>query len=223
MRSSVLALSPAVRYCCRTADFSSGSIFLDVVARDFAESDALIRNIIMTYSYNEALYCHTTYYVGRQQGPHTLPQTLNYGGCLIAVEIAGPHLPVTYTAVPDAIQSLASHVVNECVGRARRVGGFATMDIARLIDFVVDSSVDLDEYPPSSTFLTVSVTSKDLNILSPGNYDPIIADTLAGAARDAVAGLPASGGARRTLVQRAGDEDECGWAPTYMVEDFDEE
>ncbi|KAL8985580.1 MAG: hypothetical protein Q9177_004396 [Variospora cf. flavescens] len=145
----------------------------------------------------------TTYHVGRQQGPHTLPQTLNYGGCVIAVEIAGPHLPVTYNAVPDAIQSLASHVVNECVGRARRVGGFATMDIARLIDFVVDSAVDLDEYPPSSTFLTVSVTSKAFNILSPGNYDPVIADTLAGAARDAVAGLPASGGARRTLVQRA--------------------
>lgn len=75
---------------------------------------------------------------------------------MIAVEIAGPHLPVTYTAVPDAIQSLASHVVNECVGRARRVGGFATMDIARLIDFVVDSSVDLDEYRKTATFFNVA-------------------------------------------------------------------
>ncbi|KAI4119658.1 MAG: hypothetical protein LQ345_000456 [Seirophora villosa] len=77
------------------------------------------------------------------------------------------------------------------------------MDIRRLIEFVVDPFVDLDQYPPSSSFLTVSVTSADRNVPSPGNYDPIIADTLAGAARDAAMRLPASGGARRTLVQRA--------------------
>ncbi|KAI4116792.1 MAG: hypothetical protein LQ338_007662 [Usnochroma carphineum] len=117
--------------------------------------------------------------------------------------VTGPHLPATYVVVPDAIHSLANNVINECVGRAGRVGGFATMDIGKLIDFVVDPSSDLGQYPTSSTFLTVSVTSTNLREPSPGNYDPVIADTLAGAARDAAMRVPASGAARKTLVERA--------------------
>lgn len=65
---------------------------------------------------------------------------------MISVEVTGPHLPATYIAVPNAIRSVASHVVNECAGRAGRLGGFATMDIRRLIEFVVDPFVDLDQY-----------------------------------------------------------------------------
>ncbi|KAL8906118.1 MAG: hypothetical protein Q9207_002207 [Kuettlingeria erythrocarpa] len=135
-------------------------------------------------------------------------------------EVAGPHLPAAYEVIPDAIHSLASRLINECVGRAGREGGFGTMEIGRLIDFVIDPSKDLAEYPPnltpflsvclliqrpapSSSFLTVSVTSEDLKDPSPGNYDPLIADTLAGAARDAAMSVPASGAARKTLVQRA--------------------
>ncbi|KAL8726628.1 MAG: hypothetical protein Q9166_006587 [cf. Caloplaca sp. 2 TL-2023] len=125
------------------------------------------------------------------------------GGCMVSIEVAGPHLPQTYALVPDTAYSLVSHIINECVGRAGRVGGFATLDIGKLIDFVINPSVDLEQYPPSSTFLTVSVTSTNAKKPSPGNYDPIIADTLSGAARDTAMRLPASGAARRTLTERA--------------------
>ncbi|KAL8925911.1 MAG: hypothetical protein Q9208_003224 [Pyrenodesmia sp. 3 TL-2023] len=60
------------------------------------------------------------------------------------------------------------------------------MGIGKLIDFVIDPLTNLAEYHPS-----------------PGNYDPLIADTLAGAARDAAMSVPASGAARQTLVKRA--------------------
>ncbi|KAL8704871.1 MAG: hypothetical protein Q9201_001987 [Fulgogasparrea decipioides] len=138
----------------------------------------------------------TDYRISDQEGPRTLPLSVEY-------EVAGPHLPQMYGVVPDTIASLAGNVINECVGRAGRVGGFATMDIGKLIDYVVNPSSALGYYPPSSAFLTVSVTAKSTKKPSPGDYDPIIADTLSGAARDAAMRLPASGAARRTLVQRS--------------------
>ncbi|KAL8712854.1 MAG: hypothetical protein Q9220_003062 [cf. Caloplaca sp. 1 TL-2023] len=142
------------------------------------------------------------------------------GNCMVSIELAGPHLPATYDIVPDTIQRLANHVINECVGRAGHEGGFATVDISKLIDYVVDPSSDVEHYrkfffpgsltklmseitAPSSSFLTVAITAASSKKPSPGNYDPIIADTLAGAARDAAMRGPASGSARRTLVQRA--------------------
>lgn len=123
----------------------------------------------------------------------------------MSIEVAGPILPATYSLVPDTIQSMANELVNGCVGRSGRQGGFATLDIGKLIDYIVDPSSDLEAYPASAAFLTVSVTTSDMKKPSPGNYDPIIADTLAGATRDAATRLPASGSARRTLVQRAVD------------------
>ena len=65
---------------------------------------------------------------------------------MISVEIVGPHPPQTYTLVPDTVRSIASDLINECVGRAGKVGGFATLDIGRLIDFVINPNVELDEY-----------------------------------------------------------------------------
>ncbi|KAL8996660.1 MAG: hypothetical protein Q9169_003884 [Polycauliona sp. 2 TL-2023] len=146
----------------------------------------------------------TTYQISDQEGPHVLPRSIDYGGCAISIEVAGPPNPhQTYTLVPDAVRSLASHLINECVGRAGgRSGGFATMDLGRLIDFVVDPCADLDQYPSSSAFLTVSVTGSNFKNPSPGNYDPIIAQTLADATRDAAMRVPASGQVRRTLMQR---------------------
>ncbi|KAL8948467.1 MAG: hypothetical protein Q9222_005355 [Ikaeria aurantiellina] len=84
-----------------------------------------------------------------------------------------------------------------------RVGGFATVDIGQLIDYVVDPSTDVEHYPPTISFLTVAITTASSKKPSPGNYDPVIAETLAEAARDAAMRAPASGSARRTLVQRA--------------------
>lgn len=68
------------------------------------------------------------------------------GGCQISVEVAGPNLPQTYSLVPDTVHSLASHIINECVGRAGKVGGFATLDIGNLIDWVINPSSDLGRY-----------------------------------------------------------------------------
>ncbi len=47
---------------------------------------------------------------------------------------------------------MASHLINECVGRAGREGGFGTMDIGKLIDFVIDPSQDLAEYREFSVY-----------------------------------------------------------------------
>lgn len=107
----------------------------------------------------------TEYRISDQEGLHTLPRSIEYGqsshssptlarkadnrhsgNCMVSVEVAGPHLPQTYTVVPDAVGSLAGHIINECVGRAGREGGFATMDIGELIDYVVDPSTELERY-----------------------------------------------------------------------------
>lgn len=64
----------------------------------------------------------------------------------MSVEVAGPTLPDTFTLVPDTIQSMAAQLVNECVGRSGRQGGFATFGIGKLIDYVVDPSTDLEAY-----------------------------------------------------------------------------
>ncbi|KAL8791183.1 MAG: hypothetical protein Q9213_000140, partial [Squamulea squamosa] len=148
----------------------------------------------------------TTYHISDPAGPHTLPRSIDYGQWFFTtqpVEVAGPHTYQTYVLVPDTVHSIASHLINECVGRAGKVGGFATLDIGRLIDFVIDPSTDLTVYPPSSTFLTVSVTATSARKPSPGNFDPIIAQTLADVTRDAAVRVPASGAARRTLMRRA--------------------
>ncbi|CAO1602366.1 hypothetical protein XANCAGTX0491_005979 [Xanthoria calcicola] len=145
----------------------------------------------------------TIYRISGQAGPGTLPQSMNYGGCMISVEVAGPQPYQTYTLVPNQVRSLASHIINECVGRGGKVGGFATLDIGRLIEFVIDPCTDLAVYPPSSTFLTVSVTASNPKKPSPGNYDPIIAQTLADVTRDAAVRVPASSPARKTLFARS--------------------
>ncbi|KAL8798690.1 MAG: hypothetical protein Q9200_007721 [Gallowayella weberi] len=139
-------------------------------------------------------------------GPARIPYRISdqEGGCMVSVEVAGPHLPQTYSLIPDVVQSLASHVINECVGKDGRSGGFATLDLGRLIDFVLNPSTAFPaNYPSSTTFLTVSITSSDKKNPSPGNYDPIIADTLAGAARDAAMHVPAASAVRKRLVERA--------------------
>ena len=74
---------------------------------------------------------------------------------MVSVEIAGPHPPPTYAVVPDAVGSLASHIINECVGRAHGQGGFATMDIGRIVDYVVDPKKDLEEYRMCYLFLSI--------------------------------------------------------------------
>lgn len=162
---------------------------------------------------------------------------------MISVEVAGPQPYQTYTLVPNQVRSLASHIINECVGRGGKVGGFATLDIGRLIEFVIDPCTDLAVYrepllslsitlipplpfppfsplpliglgtvcwmivemhtAPSSTFLTVSVTASNPKKPSPGNYDPIIAQTLADVTRDAAVRVPASSPARKTLFARS--------------------
>ncbi len=75
---------------------------------------------------------------------------------MISVEVAGPQPYQTYTLVPNQVRSLASHIINECVGRAGKVGGFATLDIGRLIDFVIDPCADLAVYrEPLSLSITI--------------------------------------------------------------------
>ena len=96
------------------------------------------------------------------------------GDCAISVEVAGPNLPSIYMVVPDTVHSLASHLINECIGRAGREGGFATLDIGKLIDLVVNPSSDLDQYRKRTSVLKLYVEYTDaVNvILSSFNYLP---------------------------------------------------
>ena len=70
---------------------------------------------------------------------------------MISVEIAGPNLPETYTAAPDSIRSLTTEVINRCVTTGRGKGGFATMGIRTLVDYVVDPSSNLETYRKESS------------------------------------------------------------------------
>ncbi|MCJ1454398.1 hypothetical protein MMC28_004751 [Mycoblastus sanguinarius] len=123
-----------------------------------------------------------TYVIGGGGGEHTLPLSTHSGNCMIQVEVAGPRHGNRFTLRPDTIRSMAETILESCTYGTGHSGGFLTSDLTTLKSYVVAPSTDLDNAYP---FLTVILSGVVPDWLSPGNYDPIIAEVLATAAFNA--------------------------------------
>ena len=110
---------------------------------------------------------------------YELPFAISFGGIAVTVDIAGPVLLDKMTLVPNHIRGMVAYLANYCVGR-RRMGGFVTRRIQGLVDYVTDPLVDIDipEYPASTAFLTVTMSSPQHAHSFPGDYDPVMARVL---------------------------------------------
>ena len=126
------------------------------------------------------------------------PLTLLKGACAVSIEVAGPNLPSTITFIPNEIRGMIGWVISKCVLEGLGLGGFITKNISHLLDFINDNpTTHIRNYrkvtasliiaghcsnipkATSSSFLTVSVTSSQLQRRNPGNFDPSIASAIA--------------------------------------------
>ena len=96
-------------------------------------------------------------------------------------------------AVPEEIRSLAARVIQQCVTLSGGIGGFGTLGISNLIDYVSNGWVPNDfarlasinnshyqRFPLS--FLTVTLSRKNDRAKYPGNTDPAVPQRLSDAA-----------------------------------------
>ena len=127
---------------------------------------------------------------GRAQS-YTLPFHVSYAGVAISVEVSGPAFIDEITLVPNSIRGMAAYLANTCVG-TRGTGGFVTSSIQGLVDFVTDptADVELPNYPASSAFITLAMSSPDYVHSLPGDFDPVMAKFLQQAEFNALGTLP---------------------------------
>lgn len=123
---------------------------------------------------------------------------------MIQVELAGPRLPPTFEFVPNEIRSMAQEVLSECAHGKHYEGGFVASDMQVIRNWIFAEETRLDnpfrESPMvlvcsgqgltltsaySTAFLTVTIGHFVPTWQSPGNYDPVIAYTLAASAEAA--------------------------------------
>lgn len=84
-----------------------------------------------------------------------LPFTAIRSLCQITIEVGGRQVPPVVYLVPDKIQELALFVIAQCV-REQETGGFATMGLGPLVDYVMnrqeaEGGGDRDRSPYSTT------------------------------------------------------------------------
>ncbi|KAL8794077.1 MAG: hypothetical protein Q9195_003377 [Heterodermia aff. obscurata] len=99
---------------------------------------------------------------------------------------------------------MAGWLQNECVAMSGR-GGFITKGISNLVNYVTSSTASvrlLNSYPPSTAFLTVSITG-DIKDPSPGNTDPSIAMLLEDSVREAWSNSLPGSPTRQLLAKRS--------------------
>lgn len=95
---------------------------------------------------------------------------------MVQVDLAGPRLPQTYNIIPNDVAYMANQVLSSCVTGPFETGGFATSDLQVMDNWLTEPKTSLDgPFPISTAFLTVTITQKVPDWLSPGNYDPIVA------------------------------------------------
>ncbi|KAL9116438.1 MAG: hypothetical protein Q9187_007037 [Circinaria calcarea] len=112
--------------------------------------------------------------------PFRLPISLNMGGCYISVEAAGPRFPPAVNVPPSHLRLLAAITIQKCVDKRPSFGGFSTYGLHHIFDPLLDVSRDMNEpLPPSTTFLTLTVSGPEKKLSSPGNTDPSILLALA--------------------------------------------
>ena len=129
-----------------------------------------------------------------------LPVTVVSGQCQVDVRRANmdsENSPDDFGLfyVPDAFRNMAGWVIRQCVSPSA-IGGFGTVQLDNMIGHLTNSSNPLDglqteEFPPSSTFYTVTVSKPTGDTVhEPGYYDPSIAQVLSDAAQRAGEALP---------------------------------
>ena len=61
---------------------------------------------------------------------------------MISVEVAGPNRPLSYSVIPDDIRGMAQYVIQECVEYRGGIGGFSTLGLGNLVNYVVAHQAD---------------------------------------------------------------------------------
>ena len=116
---------------------------------------------------------------GGRAWAYELPFDVAFGGVWITVEVASPVSIDSIPLVPNDIRGMAAYLANSCVG-ARGSGGFVTHRVQGLVDYVTDPMADIDapEYPASTAFITLTMSSPQHAHSFPGDYDPHMAEIL---------------------------------------------
>ena len=126
------------------------------------------------------------YFVGRTSAQYHLPFYVSFGSVVISVEVGGPSAVRSITLTPNQLRGMAGYLVSHCVG-TEKTGGFITTKIANVVDYVTDPKADLDlPYPPTTAFVTLTMSDHKHSFSSPGDYDPALAITMQKAALDAI-------------------------------------
>ncbi|KAL8953434.1 MAG: hypothetical protein Q9222_000708 [Ikaeria aurantiellina] len=117
--------------------------------------------------------------------------------------MAGPRLPPTITLIPDQLKAMARRVQGSCTKSTTYIGGFITGDLRPMIEWLTSPNNDLDKpFPASTSFLTLTISTLQSDWLSPGNYDPGIAQVLALAEFEAAKKVDPSSEVAKTLRGR---------------------
>ena len=109
-------------------------------------------------------------------GSFDIPYYNTYSDVAVSIEVAGPVDIDQMNIVPDALRGMAGYLADNCIG-SRRTGGFITLGIQELVNFVTNPASDLDapDYPDNTVFLTVTLSRPARVALLPGDYDPQMA------------------------------------------------
>ncbi|KAI4086391.1 MAG: hypothetical protein LQ344_007586 [Seirophora lacunosa] len=111
-----------------------------------------------------------------------LPQAREAGGCQIQVEMAGENLPLTVRFTPDHIRQSAMYMINTCATKDHMSGGFLISNLDPVVEFLTSRDGDLTPehpIPPTLAYPTISMSIPQVDWLSPGNFDPLVANLLA--------------------------------------------
>ena len=124
---------------------------------------------------------------------HTVPLDLPFisivRGCKVSVQAAYVDSMINienqgFEITPDKLRSTAGWVIEQCVGQARQ-GGFATLGILNMAQYLIDPTTTLAEigngpWPARTAWLTVTVSQPGFpSGQNPGLFDPVVVQDLA--------------------------------------------
>ena len=123
---------------------------------------------------------------------YALPLNLQVGGCIVAVERAGPEASPPLMIDRETVRGMIGWVISQCV-TPTGLGGFVTGSFERMVNYITDPSTRLTEPPPPwGAFFTVTVAGKPnykgTGPIEPGDYDPAVPEVVAGALRGVISG-----------------------------------
>ena len=82
---------------------------------------------------------------------------------MISVEVANPsgESISQIVAVPDSLRGMAGWIINRCVAATGGIGGFSTLAIQNLVNYVNNPDTDISA-PYGKTFENVKIERQDL-------------------------------------------------------------